>query len=197
MCLILHSKIGFDAITKRELTAALRANSDGVGVFFDSGTGAEVIREEEMSYRALRSLLREIGRADTFVHLRMATNNVGGLDGVHPFPVFGDSNAYEVWVAHNGVFRHAPRGVHDSQYFVAETLAPILRRDPFAWRLPAFRDLLTRAIGDGNRLAILDSAGHSAEIGRWYQVADGVSASNLYAWGSYFGGRFDGDDWEF
>jgi hypothetical protein len=200
MCLILHSKVGFDSISKSEFKNVLHANPDGIGIFWDSGSEAQVYKTAEIDYRSLRRLLREIGRTDCFVHFRMATNKVRGDEGAHPFPVFSeiDSIGYQIWVAHNGIFSKAPRDVHDSQWFIANTLRPILRRDPFIWRTTAFQDLLAQAIGESNRLAILDSSGKIARVGKWYDVGQGVVASNLYAWGrSYTSSSYSSwRDWD-
>jgi hypothetical protein len=189
MCLIIHSdKTGFSSFTRRELTGILRANSDGFGLVWDTGDSVEVIREEAPTYKQVRSYFTELGRVSGFAHFRFSTNSVGGLDGVHPFPVFPETSPYQLHVMHNGVFHGAPKGSHDTLHWLDTVLRPVLRRDPYLWRLSAFQNMLEKAT-TGQRLALMDSDGRWARLGEWYEFDRGLFVSNLYAWGDYANSR--------
>ena len=172
MCQIVISK-NFN-LSETFLKSAYERNPDGIGY---AGPGG-IKKTLPQDYKAFAKFYKKNvqGRAGA-LHIRWRTDGDISLERVHPYPVIEG----KLWLMHNGVLSRY-RSMHDeaesdTQKLIKGVIRPILSKSPTMWRLPAFKTLLSHAIGDGNRLVFIDNLGNTEIVnqhtgyeieGDWY-----------------------------
>ena len=175
---------------KQEIINMIERNPDGVGIAWAHNLRVHVLKglSDEL---AICEIIDEIipENSPILFHARIATS--GGISaGVcHPYPITArPANMRETFatyrvpvIAHNGILHNfAPdktmRGVNDSMLFNARVIYPLYHS-----RL-AQRDrdsIITAALGDSNKIAILEPSGVIRHYGRgWIKTPAGVCYSN-------------------
>lgn len=189
MCIIATYPAGVRP-AKQEIINMIERNPDGVGIAWAHDLRVHVLKglADEV---AVSEIMDEIIPADAPIlfHARIATS--GGISaGVcHPYPITAKPAkmretfaTYRVPVlAHNGILHDfAPektmRNVNDSMLFNARVIYPLYHS-----RL-AQRDrdnIITSALGYGNKIAILEPCGIIRHYGRgWTKTSSGARYSN-------------------
>lgn len=189
MCIIATYPAGVRP-TKQEIVNMIERNPDGVGIAWAHDLRVHVLKglADEV---AVSEIISEIipENAPILFHARIATS--GGISaGVcHPYPVTAKPAkmretfaTYRVPVlAHNGVLHDftpdkTMRNVNDSMLFNARVVYPLYHS-----RL-AQRDrdnIITSALGYGNKIAILEPCGIIRHYGRgWTKTPAGAYYSN-------------------
>ena len=165
------------------LKSAYQRNPDGIGY---AGPGG-IKKTLPQDYKAFAKFYKKNvqGRAGA-LHIRWRTDGDISLERVHPYPVIEG----KLWLMHNGVLSRY-RSKHDeaesdTQKLIQGIIRPILSKSPTMWRLPAFKTLLSQAVGEGNRLVFIDNLGNTEIVnqhtgfeieGDWY--------ANTYSFDAY------------
>ena len=189
MCIIATYPAGI-APAKQEIINMIEHNPDGVGIAWAHDLRVHVLKglSDEL---AVCEIIDEIipENSPILFHARIATS--GGISaGVcHPYPITArPANMRETFatyrvpvIAHNGILHNftpdkTMRSVNDSMLFNSRVIYPLYhsrltQRD---------RDnVITAALGDSNKIAILEPCGIIRHYGRgWIKTPAGICYSN-------------------
>lgn len=194
MCIIIEKKQGF-TISSEWHKEFFRGNSDGFGlVHWPDGIGRPPKVKRSLSLGRAEQHLQSVGEAPAIVHYRMATHGETCKAMTHPFQI-----AEGVYFIHNGIMDapdHLDTTYSDTAAFAELVLQPLLDvvphgKRPTFIRSGAFRFLLERHLGHGNRAVICDSNGWvTYNNALWHTLPNdehagglgGIRLSNTYAW---------------
>jgi hypothetical protein len=172
MCLIIHSPKDH-VPSKAIVESALHINPDGVGIMYMADV------------KSLSKKLDKLAHTEYAVHFRMRTHGDINVQNTHPYNLNGNR-----FLMHNGILpigNKSDPSKSDTWHFIHKILNPILERGHIEW------DKVGRAIGSGNKFAVLDPV-DGIEIvnrdtgldyeGAWYSNTYAWDAPNSARWGS-------------
>lgn len=154
MCVIIHKPRGV-RIPERLLAAAASLNRDGWGVMGLYPDGEPVrARFPEVRLEDLCQMERDLRLTESVWHLRRRSHGARRLDNIQPIEVLDD-----LFLMHSGALRLAPAadGHSDSWQFAVDVLRPLATGLRAADQKQALETLLGLALGEEDRLAILDA----------------------------------------
>lgn len=133
---------------------AARSNPDGWGVAWVHAGKLHVVREMN-SIKRFKKRVRRACRSGgpVLVHFRFATHGSVCMENTHPFVI--ESNTV---VAHNGILWGYGADLKSDKSDTADFVETVLKRHPALVQSPAGNEMLSKAIGQGNKLAFLSVA---------------------------------------
>ena len=163
MCLAIYKPAGV-TIPRENLENGFSSNHHGAG-FAVAGGGSVDIKKGFFSFDAFYGEYEkaEAGGGAMLIHFRLATRGLRNAENCHPFHVKKGSIA----MIHNGIIdipcpRHE---MSDTWHFNEAIIKPIARIDAKGLILGDYLDLVDRAAGWGNKIAIMDHTGRVAVSG--------------------------------
>ena len=191
MCIILTCA-PFRRPDEQTLKTCWDNNPDGAGFMF-SRDGKVYGNKGFMTYDKLKSALKSVPDSSPLViHFRIATSGGIATRTCHPYPVTCSMRLLHAskWVsdcglAHNGVidgmFTDDAAGISDTIFYTKTIVYTVKQTTHVHGETLATNNRATDMLRDtcgGSRLAILDGSGVIKRIGKWYEVATGICASN-------------------
>lgn len=154
MCVILAARKGIH-LNKEELKEAFRSDSHGGGFTYVED-GKAIIKKGYFTFKDFWADYKDInGQKTNIVHFRWSTQSSRNKENCHPFEISESISA-----CHNGnmpKYAKIQNGRSDSANFFEFVLKPLVNQDANLLRTPAIHALLSQALGDGNKIAILDA----------------------------------------
>ena len=163
MCLAIYKPAGV-TIPRDHLESGFNSNPHGAGFALAMGRGVEIIK----GFFTFDAFCGEYEKAEAtggamLVHFRLATHGLRDAENCHPFYVKNGKTA----MIHNGIIDiPCPRTeMSDTWHFNEAIIKPIARIDGHGLITGEYRDLIERAAGYGNKIAIMDGVGAVEIIG--------------------------------
>lgn len=199
--------------TKGLLADLYSHNSDGLGAMYHTTKhGLRIRKEVPRTLHDAERFIRELPDDDRnlVLHFRMKTS--GNIDhaNAHPFDVLPRSIA----MTHNGVLSISTQSDEtkcDTRHYIERVLRPQLERYPELVANDAWREVIGRDIGRGNRFVFMDKDGQMFFVNRHTGVEhEGMWIANTYSfdaglllpeyarasrWGGYLPATAGYDDW--
>jgi hypothetical protein len=188
MCLLVTQNQNSPALSDDRLADFYSYNSDGVGVMY-SEKGMLVI-EKALPKNAdefISFYRSHIQGKDCAYHLRMRTHGEIDLGNCHPYEVLNRSeHGLNVWMMHNGILSTGnakdPKK-SDTWHYIVDFLRPMLKDNPAFLFHPSFAEIVSKHIGNSNKLVLMDDSGKTVTINKSEGVYwAGLWLSNEYAW---------------
>lgn len=201
MCIIIVKKAGVELPDVETLKSAWKNNPDGGGYMLPDRKGKCVlIRKGFMTFKAfMKSLntIKNIKDEQLIIHFRITTHGGTLASNTHPFPLTNNLNqikalrtSTDIGIAHNGVIGiDNDKGISDTMQFIKDELSLFNTIIPTWYKDVKALEYIGNRIQ--SKLAIMDSSGYIATIGKFYEE-EGVLYSNYsyvpytpYVWEGY------------
>lgn len=154
MCVILAARKGIH-LNKEELKESFRSDPHGCGYTYVED-GKAIVKKGYFTFKDFWEDYKEInGKKTNIVHMRWSTSGSRSKDNCHPFSI-----TESLAGTHNGSmsrYSKIQNGQSDSANFFQFVIKPLVDKDPSLIREPSIHALLSQALGDGNKIAILDA----------------------------------------
>ena len=189
MCIAINKPFG-SVIPEDQLKESFCSNPHGAGFAVSDGVNLNILKgffNYEDFLQAFKQYNNE--KYSCIVHFRWATHGAQNTENCHPFGTF-ENGALQYAMIHNGIlpqpYGRFLNGKSDTRDFSEITLSPILvALGPDNFKNPSFIELLSRAIGDGNKISIINRYGDiitaNSHLGNsngklWYSNFDYIPA---------------------
>ncbi len=193
MCLIIETRKDI-VIPKFVMKDMYEKNNDGYGFMYVRNGHAQGVKSHGKTLDELYETYLELKEFEPYIHLRMKTHGDINEEMAHPY-YCGNG----IWLMHNGVLSELQgedKTKSDTWYFAENYLKPLFAqaKDPIALlSTPAFQCMVTKFIGSGNRIVLLDRVvgGLRFNDSSWHTIINedtkcvGMKVSNTYAWTLY------------
>jgi predicted glutamine amidotransferase len=196
MCLITYTPRK-ETIDYDKMKTAMHVNPHGFGIVFAYEGVLRYCRKPKEGFDYFVEAMKLVpDDAPVAIHFRMATHGDKGEDNQHPFPILTkDEHGIDLCMMHNGVIG----GIHkngstksDTLIYAEHILSPLLIKHPDLVDDPAFKLLVERDIGTGNKLLFLDGNGkctiYNPESGSFDKKHEDMWYSNTYSFNEYHRG---------
>lgn len=157
MCIAIHKPKGV-TIPIAHLKESFASNPDGAGFAALHHKHGFVISKGFFTLEEFSRAYEPFENSPALVHFRIATSGGVSSEMCHPFPLCGGKYA----MIHNGVLDIKPhKGKSDTATFADSVLTPLLDAG-VPHTCPSFKFLVESAIGNWNKILIMDRAGKVA-----------------------------------
>lgn len=170
-----------------KLRLAVANNHDGFGVMWHDGGKVRVFKmhdgTQEDQYEVLKQKLEDLKGYDLGVHLRWRTHGYIDAANTHPYQVLNrKQHKYDCYMMHNGVINTPTpdKSKSDTWHFITNVLRPLVKDNPKLIHRPAIQGVISKAVGDGNKLLLLDERGKFVTINKFLELGDCL-ISNTYS----------------
>jgi len=167
MCLIATSQTG-KQIPRQHLQNAYYTNSDGAGWAYVKNNRLYTDKGIWSFHQFYSSYEENCVGYPHIIHLRNMSSPPRLLENTHPFYISNDAV-----LVHNGNFKSFPSKnmVSDTRQFVNRIIKPLTAKNPNWYKEMQFSWLVEQAIGESNKLAVIDNTGFikifSEKQGKW------------------------------
>lgn len=192
MCLIAVSKTG-KQIPREHLQNAYWTNDDGSGWAYSSDDTLFMEKGLWSFHEFYSSYEKNCVGKPHLIHLRNMSAPPRSLLNTHPFYINKEKTAVLV---HNGNIRSLPtrQQISDTRLFVDEVIAPLTEQNPNWYTKMHYSWMVENAIGEDNKLAIIDNLGFikifNEKQGEWDNEI--WYSNSCYKHNSFLGGDYCG-----
>lgn len=217
MCLILFKPDKDGSITREEVAASVKKNSDGTGIMWVEDGRVKVEKLLTTGVGDARNLEAQVdlcmehfnSKDMVAIHHRLSTDGKDCDDNLHPFKILSidDGDDRDLYMMHNGMISNTSPGGNkrtaersDTRILAEDVLTPLLRKYPTLISEDAFQRMLDDFIG-ASKLLFLDSNGEHIIInkkagvdrnGCWLSNSHSTTIYTKPATTSYYGGYGQG-----
>jgi hypothetical protein len=188
MCLLITKLSNSPVLAEHWIEDFYDFNSDGIGIMFAENN--ELVIKKILPKTEIEAIAfyQEYVKGKTCaIHFRMRTHGNIDLNNCHPYQVLNKKeHGIDLALMHNGILgtgNAKDLKMSDTWHYIQDYLKPMLSKNPDFAFTGAFKELISKHIGSGNKFVLMDNLGRMATIndtsGYYW---GGLWLSNTYAW---------------